>query len=112
MICEKSADKEVLPLPGVMHMLRASHAIVAQRQQFNKEATLAVIHEFIFAEVKIVKLPSCFGAEEKMQKSTFNDSQFCRQCTTVYIYKACDPEGCTLQTCCPVSQLFCSFIGD
>lgn len=48
-------------------MLRASHAIVAQRQyrQFNKEVTLAVVHEFIFAEVKIVKLPSCFGAEEK-----------------------------------------------
>lgn len=67
-------------------MLRASRAIVAQRQQFNKEATLAVVHEFIFAEVKIVKLPSCFGAEErkrKMQKSTFSDSPFCRQCTAV-----------------------------
>lgn len=48
-----------------MHMLRASCAIVAQRQQFNKEATPSVVHEFIFAEVKIVKLPSCCGAKEK-----------------------------------------------
>lgn len=63
-------------------MLRAFRAIVAQRQQFDKEATLAVVHEFIFAEAKIVKLPSCFGAEEKCKNRplvTFADSA--RLCT-------------------------------
>lgn len=65
-------------------MLRASHAIVAQRQQFNKEATLAVVHEFIFAEVKIVKLPSCSGAEEKCKNRplvTRHVADSARQCT-------------------------------
>lgn len=65
-------------------MLRASRAIVAQRQQFNKEATLAVVHEFIFAEVEIVKLPCCFGAEEKCKNRplvTHHVADSARLCT-------------------------------